>query len=698
MMLDPGGDGSSSSPFPPDVLGLQYHYFPGDYTPTRRPEVAGSATFTDHPALYNGVPSRITTRNAGLVSAAGGDRTAALFTFDQLYRLTGQSMATPAGGAAPVASSGDAPWDDLALMTWQRIDAQGMDIAFDRNGNITALVRRNDQGRDIDRATYEYAASSDRLDHIRDAAGAVEPGVDLGDQRAGNYAYDAKGRLIADVAEGLRLSWNSRDQLVTAERRTGTMRYENTAHGMRSIVRDGAEGSFTVRDLLGIPLATYEVRDGRAVLTELPLYGQSRLGTWRVPAGSTGSAGGFTHERGTKAYELSEQTGDVAALVSDRRLRVDVGGAVSHQPQVLMAEDHYPFGMVKPGRSMRSEAFAYGFGYHGLERDDRIKGDGRHYHTEFRQYDPRVGRWMSVDPAAAKYPDLSPYTAFLNRPVGVTDPRGDDPPESTPVVSARSRLRGRAHVPGRRPALTTPNSDDLGQALVYESIRAVVGQEGIESVNQTTSMVGWDLNDYALLEEEDMAAADRPQTLGEAVGEVADNIEQTHEMYEALSDAIEDPDAAMASGSITILSRLVAGYVSTIENHARLSTYAGENKGFHYFLALAASRVGSGRPLLSASDLELSTGTIGWVFNGIYDENTRRGTRQGFREAHKMIAEIRREFGDEGVERFLGELRRRGHGNIQMIYDATMRMSGGGERGNEAARTLGRGDRSRPRR
>jgi RHS repeat-associated protein len=42
-----------------------------------------------------------------------------------------------------------------------------------------------------------------------------------------------------------------------------------------------------------------------------------------------------------------------------------------------------------------------------------------------RMYDPRVGRFLSIDPLAGKYPGLSPYAAFNNNPVYYIDPTGE---------------------------------------------------------------------------------------------------------------------------------------------------------------------------------------------------------------------------------------------------------------------------------
>jgi RHS repeat-associated protein len=59
-----------------------------------------------------------------------------------------------------------------------------------------------------------------------------------------------------------------------------------------------------------------------------------------------------------------------------------------------------------------------------MEKDPEIKGEGNSYTTEFRQYDPRLGRWLSLDPLMSMFPDMSPYVAFDNNPVYFVDPYG----------------------------------------------------------------------------------------------------------------------------------------------------------------------------------------------------------------------------------------------------------------------------------
>lgn len=51
-----------------------------------------------------------------------------------------------------------------------------------------------------------------------------------------------------------------------------------------------------------------------------------------------------------------------------------------------------------PNRHGQDDDYRYGF--QGYEKDDEVRGvKGASYTTEFRQLDPRIGRWLTVDTA-----------------------------------------------------------------------------------------------------------------------------------------------------------------------------------------------------------------------------------------------------------------------------------------------------------
>ncbi|UTW67892.1 hypothetical protein KFE94_07200 [bacterium SCSIO 12643] len=92
--------------------------------------------------------------------------------------------------------------------------------------------------------------------------------------------------------------------------------------------------------------------------------------------------------------------------------------------EVISAADYYAFGSLMPMRNASSDDYRYGF--NGMEKDDEVKGTGNSLDFGARIYDPRVGRWLSVDPKAAKYESWSPYHFSANSPILVMDPNGED--------------------------------------------------------------------------------------------------------------------------------------------------------------------------------------------------------------------------------------------------------------------------------
>jgi RHS repeat-associated protein len=64
---------------------------------------------------------------------------------------------------------------------------------------------------------------------------------------------------------------------------------------------------------------------------------------------------------------------------------------------------------------------AYRFGFNGKENDDEAYGDDNQQDYGMRVYDPRLGRFLSVDPIAAQYPMLSSYQSASNSPVQAID-------------------------------------------------------------------------------------------------------------------------------------------------------------------------------------------------------------------------------------------------------------------------------------
>jgi RHS repeat-associated protein len=73
-----------------------------------------------------------------------------------------------------------------------------------------------------------------------------------------------------------------------------------------------------------------------------------------------------------------------------------------------------------PGRAY-SATNSYRYGFNGKENDNEVKGEGSQQDYGMRIYDPRVGRFLSVDPLTSSYPYYTPYQFAGNSPIWAID-------------------------------------------------------------------------------------------------------------------------------------------------------------------------------------------------------------------------------------------------------------------------------------
>ncbi len=73
-----------------------------------------------------------------------------------------------------------------------------------------------------------------------------------------------------------------------------------------------------------------------------------------------------------------------------------------------------------PGRTYTSGS-GYRYGFNGKENDNEVKGEGNQQDYGMRIYDPRVGRFLSVDPLTKNYPWYTPYQFAGNKPIKFVD-------------------------------------------------------------------------------------------------------------------------------------------------------------------------------------------------------------------------------------------------------------------------------------
>ena len=420
---------SEAYPTALDAYSFSLHYYPQDYTSigTTTPVVDVLQGLGANAApLYNGnIGAMAVVINPGVDSPLVYN-----YHYDQLNRLAQMD-------AFKGLNYANHTFTPVQLPDYQERPA------YDPNGNITTYVRHG-YGSNIpmDSLTYNYYASTNQLQRINDGAGGSYT-TDLKDQGTGsNYTYDLIGNLKQDVANGVsNMDWTVYGKIADLTNSTGTVTYTYDGAGNRITKLASGTTTVYVRDAQGNVLSIYTwPGSGSPVQQEVDLYGSSRLGsvgpltvasTTVNLGGSNGNATISTFTRGEKSYELANHLGNILTTITDKKIAVPSttnSSLIDHfTADIATAQDYYPFGMLMPGRTFTaSTATNYRYGFNGKENDNEVKGVGNQIDYGARYYDPRSGRFMSVDPLTRKYPALSPYQFASNNPVWALDVDGKE--------------------------------------------------------------------------------------------------------------------------------------------------------------------------------------------------------------------------------------------------------------------------------
>ena len=73
-----------------------------------------------------------------------------------------------------------------------------------------------------------------------------------------------------------------------------------------------------------------------------------------------------------------------------------------------------------PGRKY-SAGDGYRYGFNGKENDNEVKGEGNQQDYGMRIYDPRISKFLSLDPISSSYPSLTPFQFASNSPISGID-------------------------------------------------------------------------------------------------------------------------------------------------------------------------------------------------------------------------------------------------------------------------------------
>jgi RHS repeat-associated protein len=78
---------------------------------------------------------------------------------------------------------------------------------------------------------------------------------------------------------------------------------------------------------------------------------------------------------------------------------------------------------------------SYRFGFNGQMKDNEIAGTGNNLDFGARMYNPRLGRFFSVDPDSKMYPGWSPYVFAMDNPIRLIDAKGRGPKDAIKIIN-----------------------------------------------------------------------------------------------------------------------------------------------------------------------------------------------------------------------------------------------------------------------
>jgi RHS repeat-associated protein len=262
-------------------------------------------------------------------------------------------------------------------------------------------------------------------------------GFDRNDDATWNYHYDPIGNLIKDVNDSIDLiTWTVTGKvsevIFASSKDDLSFRYDPMGNRIAKVQKpknwtDEAEWTITwyARDAQGNVLAVYnkpqDSLNFRA--TEFNIYGSSRIGMVTQPeALSETPTVPMAHSLtlGLKVYEFSNHLGNVLTTFSDRKLATETtpGYVAYYTAEILSSTDYYPFGFQMPGRVYEGD---YRYGFNGKEQDPETYGKGNIYDYGFRIYNPRIGRFLTIDPFLKTFPFYTPYQFSANMPIAAVD-------------------------------------------------------------------------------------------------------------------------------------------------------------------------------------------------------------------------------------------------------------------------------------
>lgn len=249
-------------------------------------------------------------------------------------------------------------------------------LTYDLNGNILSVQRTGGSGESQHALTYTY-----------DGYRLLSVGVN--GTASDSYLYDADGNMTFDGRRGLTIAYNTLnlpEEIVAGNQK---INYIYSASGEK--LACDANGSLTYY---------------RSVM----VYGSdNKLLYMLTPEGTVSRSEGSAGTSYTYNYFKTDHLGSTRVMLS----------AVDGTLQASQTTDFYPFGLAFEYSNLNKNKYLFS----GKELQDGLEGSSMLEWYDFgaRFYDPMLGRWFNMDPAA-QY--ANPYLFCGNSPMMYVDRNG----------------------------------------------------------------------------------------------------------------------------------------------------------------------------------------------------------------------------------------------------------------------------------
>ncbi|CAM1362371.1 RHS repeat domain-containing protein [Tenacibaculum xiamenense] len=281
---------------------------------------------------------------------------------------------------------------------------QGANVSLRTSTELASIIPDNQYARKVGNKRYELSNHlGNVINVITDRKLVAEPEATISYQAHATITdinwqgAEPEGAMLMLMPEGGLPTIGSYDHAPGSYRMrfdvTDLLKTSDITIAMSTDTNPSNTAAFVYQGNLNIGNQTFEYSVNDYQVLHLLLFSADN--------GFTGTIENFLLERGTTDTNTG---GNTNGVIAENTI---------FTPEVVAYNDYYPFGMLVPNRHGQADSYRYGF--QGQEKDDEVKGEGNSINYKFRMHDPRVGRFLSIDPLFAKYAHNSVYAFSENR-------------------------------------------------------------------------------------------------------------------------------------------------------------------------------------------------------------------------------------------------------------------------------------------